>query len=153
MSKKSSKRLRTKKLSPNSLIIVLVLLSIPLTVILSQKVHEIRQRAQLAGVLADTPWPIAGQNQEYTYQSHYVGPHATPLEKWKFNRTSDHWGTNYRSTGIGRDNTVYLAAGMTGVYAIDSQTGLKKWLFIPENTGHETWIEYTPTVTLINPYI
>jgi outer membrane protein assembly factor BamB len=69
-----------------------------------------------------------------------------PDLRWRFNRTGDHWGTDYRGTGIGTGGTVYLAAGMTGVYAIDAATGQMKWLFMPENTGHETWVEFPPTV-------
>jgi outer membrane protein assembly factor BamB len=96
--------------------------------------------------LADTPWPTYGQNDLRTGSSPYVGPQQRPDVKWSFNRSGDHWGTDYRGTGIGQNDTTYLSAGMTGVYAINSHTGQMKWLFAPMNTGHETWVEFPPTV-------
>lgn len=98
------------------------------------------------GALANTPWPSYGQNALRNNRSPYVGPQQQPRVKWTFNRSNDHWGTDYRGTGIGQNGTTYIAAGMTGVYALDSATGQMKWLWVPENTGHETWIEFPPTV-------
>ncbi len=99
-----------------------------------------------AGPLADTPWPTYGQNALRSGRSPFTGPQQMPHLKWSFTRTNDHWGTDYRGTDIGQNNTIYLAAGMAGVYSVDSRTGAKKWLFSPENTGHETWVEFPPTV-------
>lgn len=98
------------------------------------------------GPLADAPWPTYAQNVNHNNRSPYYGPTSTPRLRWSFNRSGDHWGTDYQGTGIGMDNTVYLGAGMAGVYAIDSQSGQMKWLFSPETTGHETWVEFPPTV-------
>ncbi|MHB0870067.1 MAG: outer membrane protein assembly factor BamB family protein, partial [Chloroflexota bacterium] len=96
--------------------------------------------------VADTPWPTYAQNAQRTGHSPFAGPTEMPARRWSFSRSNDHWGTDYRGTAIGLNNTVYLAAGMAGVYAIDSRTGQMKWLFSPWNTGHETWVEFPPTV-------
>lgn len=96
--------------------------------------------------LADTPWPTYGQNMQRNGRSPFVGPQQQPVHRWTFARSNDHWGTDYRGMGIGRDHTIYLAAGMAGVYAIDSPSGQMKWLFSPWATGHETWVEFPPTV-------
>lgn len=101
----------------------------------------------MGSVLADTSWPTYGQNERRNNRSPYAGPQTQPTRKWTFSRTSDHWGTDYRGVDMGENGTLYLAAGMTGVYAIDSATGQMKWLFSPENTGHETWVEFPPTVS------
>jgi len=98
------------------------------------------------GPLADTPWPAYGQNVQRTNRSPFQGPQNLPTVKWSFNRANDHWGTDYRGTGVGQNNTVYLAAGMAGVYAIDSTNGARRWLFSPPSTGHETWVEFPPAV-------
>jgi len=98
------------------------------------------------GPLADTPWPTYGQNANHNNRSPYSGPQQLPTVTWQFTRSNDHWGTEHRETGIGLNNTVYLAAGMAGVYAIDSTNGAMRWLFSPENTGHETFVEFAPTV-------
>ena len=98
------------------------------------------------GPLADSPAPTYGVNANRTARSPYSGPRTMPTVKWSFTRYNDHWGTDYRGTGIGLNNTVYLAAGMAGVYAIDSATGTRKWLYSPGNTGHETFVEFPPTV-------
>ncbi len=98
------------------------------------------------GSLADTPWPTYGQNAQHNGRSPFIGPQQMPAAKWSFKRTADHWGTDYRGAGIGQNGTVYLAAGMTGVYAINSTTGQMKWLYSPPPTGHETWVEFPPTV-------
>ncbi|TAK35995.1 MAG: hypothetical protein EPO21_04475 [Chloroflexota bacterium] len=95
--------------------------------------------------LASTPWPAYGQNMQHNNRSPYQGPQQLPRLRWQFRR-NEHWGTDYRGTGIGLNNTVYLAAGMAGVYAVDSRSGQKKWLFSPWNTGHETFVEFPPTV-------
>ncbi|GEM_PF-4620990 len=99
-----------------------------------------------SGPLADSPWPTYGQNSQRNGRSPFAGPLERPDRRWSFTRNNDHWGTDYRGMGIGKNNTVYLAAGMAGVYAIDSQTGQMKWLFSPWATGHETWVEFPPTV-------
>jgi len=96
--------------------------------------------------LAPSPWPTYGQNPQRNNRSSYIGPQQMPVEKWRFTRINDHWGTDYRGTAVGPGNTVFLSAGMAGVYAIDSATGLRRWLSSPENTGHETFVEFPPTV-------
>ncbi|TAK34068.1 MAG: hypothetical protein EPO21_10825, partial [Chloroflexota bacterium] len=96
--------------------------------------------------LASTPWPTYGQNAQHNSRSPYVGPQEMPIVRWRFTRATDHWGTDHRQMGIGANKTLYLAAGMAGVYAIDSETGQMKWLFSPASTGHETWVEFPPTV-------
>ncbi len=99
-----------------------------------------------SGVLASTAWPTYGQNALRNNRSPFSGPQQLPNLKWTFNRTGDHWGTDYRGTDVGENGTVYLAAGMAGVYSIDSGTGQMKWLWSAESTGHETWVEFPPTV-------
>lgn len=96
--------------------------------------------------LASTAWPTYGQNVRHDGRSPYRGPLQLPSVKWTFTRANDHWGTDHRGTGIGANNTVYLAAGMAGIYAIDSNSGQMKWLFSAPNTGHETWVEFPPTI-------
>jgi hypothetical protein len=123
-------------------------LAVAATLILALSVSGREMRVAALGPLADSPWPAYGQNALRNGRSPYIGPQSAPNLRWTFTRYNDHWGTDYRGTGVGPGNTVLLSAGMAGVYAIDATTGAMRWLFSPENsaTGSETWVEFPPTV-------
>src|SRR5688572_11387905 len=72
------------------------------------------QASAAPGSLVDSPWPTYAQNAQRTGASPFYGPLSLPTIAWRFARSNDHWGTDYRGTGIGPNNTLFLAAGMAG---------------------------------------
>ncbi len=99
-----------------------------------------------SGTLANSPWPIFSGDVMGARWSPFRGPATLPTLAW--NRTiNDHWGTELYGSTIDVDGTLYLSAGMAGVYALDPRDGAIKWEFAPWSTnGSETWVQFPPTV-------
>ncbi len=70
--------------------------------------------------LADSPWPMFGQNLQHTGRSPYTGPEIPEL-KWSF-LTGSHVG----SPAIGSDGTIYVGSSDHRLYAINPD-GSEKW--------------------------
>ena len=73
--------------------------------------------------LADSPWPMFGQNLQHTGRSPYAGPEIPEL-KWSF-LTGQHVG----SPAIGADGTIYVGSSDHRLYAI-TPDGTEKWDFL-----------------------
>lgn len=101
--------------------------------------------------MADTPWPTYNRDMKRTARTPAIGP-AAPVILWR-KTINDHWGTELRGATIAGDGqTIYVAAGMAGVYALNKHTGALKWKFHTESVGDagaggmEKWVEYPPTL-------
>lgn len=102
-------------------------------------------------VLAKTPWPIVGGNLEHNGRSPYAGP-TKPTVRWKMADFDRHFGIAMRSITIGTDGTLYVAAGMAGMYAIDPRQQKVKWILRTDGqtSGQgplkDPWVEDAATV-------
>jgi len=102
-------------------------------------------------VLAKTAWPVTGGNIQHNCRSPYAGPER-PTLKWHMADFDKHFGIAMRSVTIGREHTLYVAGGMAGMYAIDTQTQKVKWTLrtAGQDTGKgawkEPWVEDAATV-------
>jgi parallel beta-helix repeat protein len=87
--------------------------------------------------LANTPWPIFGQNLEHTGRSPCDTSHIDGSEKWTFSTGS--WVRS--SPVIGNDGTIYVGSLDNNLYAINPN-GTEKWHF---TTGDS--VESSPSIS------
>jgi outer membrane protein assembly factor BamB/Leucine-rich repeat (LRR) protein len=88
---------------------------------------ELFSIAPAAGGLADTAWPMRGQNPQHTGRG-IATVAASSTVKWKFQTG----GFVASSPAIGSDGTVYVGSGDNYLYAVKSD-GTLKWKFQTEN--------------------
>ncbi len=75
-----------------------------------------------AGGYADSAWPRFALNDNNSLASPYTGP-QTGIIAWNYTITT---GTNYASTAIGPDGTLYMGGSDGKVYAVNPD-GTVKW--------------------------